>query len=277
MRVDNPDIPVHVGLEIVWEPLSYRIEGGAFGNEEHDYSLRLTKGNGLSGSEADGNGPGSAYEREMLERVRLGGFPAIPGDVLVRVPKSNNTRRPWERWAKRAQSAGLRLDIAEDGNPTSPDVGQIFEVVSGFDDFPVWDETKGNRGGWTNPDKGEEGSAKYMRYPVAKAPDYVAPEDVPVVVRETREDAAAPTTTGTANTGPSAEALAGAVQALGLVGQPVEALSGSQILARANAKIGEAPVLASSEVSQALTSGNFAEYLVGKGVIGIEDGKVALA
>jgi hypothetical protein len=264
MREDNPSIPVHVSLKITWVPLSYRIMRGSEVQEEETDYIRITKGSGLSGDD----GPGSEFESQTVENVRQVGWAAIPAAALISVPKGKNTKRPFERWMKRAQEAGVHLDIdPSSGQLVSNDLGQVFKLTAGMDTFPTWDPDKGQRGGWTNPDNGENGIDRYMRYPVTKAPAYVAPEadQLPVVHREPRAQEAA-TTAGGAS-GPSNDMLAAVVEGLELADMGLEVLNSSKMVGITSKAIAQFPVLASGEVAQAVADNRFGDYLAERGLL----------
>lgn len=269
MRATNPDATPNVQMVVTWEPLSYRKEGGKYGNTETDY-LRMSVGN---------------LTEEEAERVRTAYWRGIPSDKRMSIPKASaEARRPWERWMIKAKAAGLRMEIGDDGNFTSPDIDQVFEVEAGFDTFPQWipGKGKGDRGHWSDADKGEKVSSPYVRYPVAKAEGYVQPEDVPVrFVNNTDDDDAAPAVTSsgtTSNGGVSGGQLAAAFAEAGLIGAAEADFQSAAAQVNVTNKFGgKAPVLFLPEVQTAAAAGNLLAFGIERGAITVEDGVIKAA
>lgn len=258
-RDKRPDAKAVAQMIVTWEPMSYRKEGGKYGNIETDY-IKMTVGDGLTDEEA--------------ESVRHAFWRGIPTDKRMSIPKNlSDARRLWERWMIKARQAGLRLEIGEDGNFTSPDVGTVFEVEAGFDTFPQWDANKGKRGGWTDPSKGETASSIYARYPVAKASDYVVPDDVPVRFVSSDDDTG-PAVTATAGVsgGVTAAQLAAAFTEAGIAGMKATDLekAATQVdIINRNGKV--APILFLPEIQAEAQNGTLLAYAETKGAIVIDD------
>jgi len=278
MRTDNPDIPAHVQMVVTWEPLSYRIEGGKYGNQEADY-IRMSKGDGLSKLD-------NLTEAEALANIRSGGYPAVPGSALIKLArgleKKDPTKmtRPYERFMVAAARLGIHLDIDVDGTKTGKpgalytnDAGKVFKCTAGFEEFPTPGENAQGRFFWD----WDETTSRFMRLPIARADDYVQPEDIPVRIIEAREDGTV--TTPAAVSGGAAvdttDALRNAISVMGIVGSPVEDVK-ETVRATALRNISKAPVLGTADVMAALTGGTFLEFVEGKGVITTAGGVVEL-
>lgn len=135
MRDSNKDAQPRAQMVVTWEPLSYRKEGGKYGNIETDYYPMS-----------------SGVSDEEIEQIRFGFWRGIPENKRMRIPQNlGQATRPWQRFMLKAKNAGLRIDIGEDGQFTSPDIGRVFKVEAGFDSFPQWQPNATGRGGrWTN-------------------------------------------------------------------------------------------------------------------------------
>jgi hypothetical protein len=265
---------VPVSLAVEWEPQSYRIEGGQFGNKEFD-RIRLTKSGGVS--------------PEGLANVRAGGYPAIPQSAMYKYPanpaKANPAKQafPIQRFMVMAAKAGIDLSIDNDGSVTgkpgelySKDAGKLFECTSGYEDFPTWVETdKGVKPDW------EDTKAVYMRLPIARVENFVAPAELPVRHIEAREDSgntggAAVSAVSSGGAVDSTGLLKAAVEKIGIVGKTVEEVNeGAMGFVARNLAV--APVLGTTEVANAARGKQLVEYLVNKGVVSVTDGVVAVA
>ena len=276
MRADNPDIPAHIQMVVTWEPLSYRIEGGKYGNQEADY-IRMSKGDGLSKLE-------SVSEQEALANIRAGGYPAVPSAALIKLARGLEKKdpakmtRPYERFMVAAAKLGIHLDIDLDGSKTgkpgslySNDVGKVFKCTAGFEEFPTPGENEKGQFRWN----WDETTSRFMRIPVARADDYVQPEEVPVRVIESSDDGEKVQAAAAAQTVDTSDALRNAISVMGLVGTDVESAK-STAKGVALRSISKAPVLGSAEVMAALNAGTFIEYAEGKGVITTAGGVIEL-
>lgn len=269
-RLSNEDFNPRPQMVITWEPVSYRKEGGKYGNVETDY-LVMSYGDG--------------YSAEEIAEFRTGFWRAMPRRLSIPTVLAN-AKRPWELQMFRGKTAGLRLAIDDDGSKTgtagqvySPDAGSIFEVEAGMQTLPTWDPDKGKQGAWTNPAKGEEGKTVYMRLPIHKADDYVIPDEVPVIHVRAADDDDAPTaapvtTTGTVS-GVTAEKIYAAFVEAGLIGTDVNAISTPQAqMALANKFGRTAPVFLTGELLGAATNGKLIELAESKGAITVVDGVI---
>lgn len=265
MRDSNKDAQPRAQMVVTWEPLSYRKEGGKYGNIETDYYPMS-----------------SAVSDEEIEQIRFGFWRGIPENKRMRIPQNlGQATRPWQRFMLKAKNAGLRIDIGEDGQFTSPDIGQVFKVEAGFDSFPQWQPNATGRGGrWTNPDKGESASTIYMRYPVARADDYVQPDDVPVRFVQSADDGdTTPAVTASAGgSGLTASAVAAAFAEAGMIGAPAADFSTAAQQINITGSAGSrAPILFSEQIQSAAQDGTLLDFAVGLGAISIEDGVIKAA
>lgn len=220
------DYQPRASLVVRWEPKSYRIEGGEYGNVETDF-IPITR----NLRDEDDNSVGLTLEER--EAVRQNGWRGLKDASRVDqrkvlpIPRGKTTRNPYARAMKRFQTAGIDLGVDDDGSVTgvpgqlyAKNAGTIFITESVQDDFPTWDSTlnKG-RGGWN-----EEGYQKWMRYPTKADPNYVAPpeDELPVRVIEARDDGGtsnpAPTTAGNAGGGLNVEKLTNGARTMGIIG-----------------------------------------------------------
>ena len=275
MRANNPDIPVHVSLKVSWEPMTYRkLIGDELIPEEVDY-IRVTKGKGLS----DGN------EYENVQRVRAGGFPAIPADARMKVPDYakavvEKQEREFPRFYVSAGKAGLVIDVDEDGSKTgtpggvySPQVGKIY-LCQTRNEYPTVNQGAGGSfGGWN----WDETKTSFVRVPLREVTDFVQPEQLPERRYERKENSpVAAVTTTTAAAPVSTGDLRSAVALLGIEGKTVSVVNASAASLVAS-NISKAPaVLGSGDVNRAAISGRFVDYLAEQGVVEMQDGKVVL-
>lgn len=269
-RLKNPDFKPNATMVVTWEPLSYRLEGGRYGNLRTEY-LPITYGRGL--------------EPEEIEQVRQHGWRGA-GNTGKRmtIPKTvAEARDVWPYFMVMAKNAGLEVSIAEDGQLTSPQVGKAFEVEAGTITLPKRIQDP-NTGKWrnSNPEKGEPAYTPYVRVPVRIVEDYVQPENVPVIVIANGGDddstpAAAPTTTG-GGSGVTADLLQAACVEAGFIGSPVTNFEGMAAQVNVtNRFVSRAPVFASKEVQDAASAGELINYLIAKGAITVTDGVIAKA
>ena len=277
-RAKYPEIPVHASMKVTWEPLSYRkFIGEDEIKEEVDY-IRVTKGKGLSAGD----------EATMVERVRQGGFPAIPSDVRLNAPDPKKAdpdkqAQPFPRFYVAAGKAGISIDVDEDGTVTgtpgqlySKDVGKIFACRNGAEEFPTVNDGATGKDFWNWDDT----KSVFMRIPLREVTDFAQPEQIPERRYERKDDSeggGAPGVTTTA--APAAldtASLREAVSLLGLDGKTVSVVNASAT-ALVVSNIAKAPaVLGAGEVNRAAQSGKFVDWLTEQGVISVEDGKVVL-
>lgn len=275
MREKNPEYTgIPVSLLVEWEPMTYRIEGGTHGNKESDY-VRLTKGAGVT--------------EDAVAGIRAGGYPAIPSSAMYKTPAApekkdpSKQQFPIQRFLVAAARVGLNLSIDNDGSKTgtpgaifTTDAGQLFECTSGYEDFPTWaeDSTGRVKPDWENP------SQRYMRLPIARVKDFVAPEVMPVRHIEARDEGgeAGGAATSAVSSGATdiVALLKAAVTKIGIVGQtPTEVNEKAMNLVARN--LGTNPVLGTTEVANAARNKQLVEFLVGKGVVDVSSGTVAVA
>jgi hypothetical protein len=268
-KVKNEKYKPRGSFKIEWEPMSYRLEGGKYGNTEADF-LAFTFG----------------LTDEELQVVREQGWRGAGAiNKRLSIPANvSQAKEEWTRFMVYARNAGLDMGFDEQGNLTSKDVGAVFEVEAGIVALPtrIQDPATGK---WrdSNPDKGEASYNRYMRLPVRKATDYVQPEDIPVkFITNTDDDtpaAEAATTTGsTVSGGVSAEQLASALVEAGIIGSPVAdfATATAQVNA-VNKAGGRAPVLFADEVQKAAQAGGLIDYAAAKGAVTVVDGSIVKA
>ena len=266
-RAKFPDIAVQPTLKITYEPLSYSIDG-RYGNLQTDY-IPMTFSTRSLDWVRDKDGAVTPTP-EVLAAVREHGFDGIPPKDMIKTPRGNDPKkleRYYERWMIHFRNAGFSLRVNDgevDDRPIgqlyTPEAGAVVRVLEGTDEFPEFDvEAKK----WTTTTK-----SKYVRYIVGAAPEYVAPEEVPVRRFAVEEVKDPPTTAGTSVT---SEQLKTAVEAAGWVGQPVEAFEGPNkqiaMLSRGITADAEAAPLADETVQIAAREGNLLGYLEEAGVI----------
>ncbi len=269
-RLKNEDFKPNATFVIEWEPLSYRLEGGRYGNLRTEY-LPFTFGRGL--------------DPEEIEQVRQHGWRGA-GNTGKRmtIPKTvAEARDVWPYFMVKAREAGIEIEIDEAGQPQSPQVGTAFEVEAGTITLPtrVQDEKTGK---WRNsdPSKGERAYTPYVRIPVRAVPDYVIPENVPVIVIAGGDDddaaAPAPTTTASAGSNVSADLLYAACVEAGIIGAQADEFAGMpKQVDVTNRYIGRAPVFGSKEVQDAAAAGELINYLVAKGAVTVNNGVIEKA
>lgn len=260
------DAKAHVSLKVVWEPLSYKkFINNEPVQEEVEY-IRITKGDGLSGLEEP--------ETVVLERARQVGFHAIPAGVRISLPRGihkadpEKQEQPFSRFMVYATKAGITVDIDEQtGAVSSPQIGQVFRCLAGYQDFPTPKVENGKfRWDW------DEKRSSFYQFPLEALTDYRQPEDLPVRRYETAENAEGVTTAGEDDlTGQ----LVAAARVLQIDGQDTGTVN-ANALSLSLTKAAEAPALSVPEVITAAEQGRFVEYLVSKGVARVEDGKVKI-
>lgn len=282
MRANRPDARINATLEVAWEPLSFNIEGGQRGNRVVDWIPMTYK----YGVDVDKDG---VARPDAIEAIRMQGLDGIPSDVLLSVPrpsaKPESQRRYYERWMVKSRAAGLRLTKNEGersdlpvGQIYSPDEGEIFHVEEGQDEFPQWNPDLGVRGRWDQTDP----IAKWVRYPVEKAPGYAIPDQPRIiVVKVTEDNTATAAPTAAASGSPQVAQVVAALNAAGLIGQPVEKFGSRELSMRvvqgAIAESAEAAILGHSEIQSAIDAGEFLEYLVEMGAVDVSNGTLEVA
>ena len=227
-------------LELVYTPVSYKLNG-IFGDKEID---RYPVSWGLEdGDVAAVNDKGYFGVPADKARHRNGGKPRSEFDVLTRAFKAANIDFGFSR---------------KTGQPVAP-IGHILEMSNDLHDVG-----------------GNKVYERWVRTPIRVADDYVPGDSIREVTRGQTQVEAAPTArTG----GPAAAELRAAVTQTGLIGQtPAElASSATQMRIISGARL-TAPVLLSTEVSDAAADGKLVEYLLGRGVVALDnDGRLVLA
>lgn len=282
MRANRPDARINATLEVSWEPLSFNIEGGQRGNTVVDW-IPMTYKYGV-----DVDKDGVSRPQAILD-IRDRGLDGIPSDVLLSVPRPNAKaeaqRRLYERWMVKSRAAGLRLTKNEGeradipvGQIYSPDEGEIFHVEEGQDEFPQWNPDLGVRGRWDQTDP----IARWVRYPVEKAPGYAIPDQPRLVLVKATEDStakAAPTAAAAGS--PQVAQVVAALNAADLIGQPVEKFESREralrVVQGAIAGTAEAAILGHSEIQAAIDDGLFLDYLVELGAVDVSNGTLEVA
>lgn len=272
IRSENDEYRVPAHLVITWEPLSYRVEGGIYGNEERKY-IPITKAGGLTDLD-------NLTEAEALEAVRAGGYPAIPSKALIKLDsgleRKDPARQPqqYSRTMCAALKSGMHVGIDKDGSVTgqpgnfySKDVGKVFRCTNGPEDMPRPGTNEKGRFFWDWDDT----YSKFMILPREELTNYVQPEDVPVRVIESQETTSAGFSGGGEVSG---NQLSAAVVVMGLSGSTVEDVNGAAPSLIA-ANVANFPDLQSTEVATAAASGTFVEYLESIGALSVEDGVIA--
>lgn len=207
-----------------------------------------------------------------LPAIRESGWLGIPKEKLVKLSRNIKTQKSeklwlrYQRWAQKALAAGLHIDIGDDGQPFSNDVGVAFVVESGYDEFPRGDD---------------DTYAVFMTYVMRRAPeDFVA---LPVEQRDTKylpdpedNESAAVAATAVGGSGVTAEALTEAFGAAGIIGRNVSELATSEqqqtIISRA---LRQAPLLAVPEITRQADNAELINYGIEKGAIAVdEDGTI---
>lgn len=266
----NPNFKPSASFKVEWEPLSYRLEGGRYGNLRTEY-LPFT-----FGLDADQ----LAAVRAMLWRGAgtVGRRMTIPNNV-------GEARQPWQVFMVKAKAAGLDISVNPDtGDVYSKDVDKVFAVEAGYITLPARIQDPAAKGGWrdSDPSKGEKAYTPYVRIPVEKVDNYVQPEDVPVIFVQSSDDDTTPampaaTSTATA-TGVTPEALAAALAEAGLIGERADSFDTAAKQINVTNRFGaKAPVLFSSEVQTAAAAGGLIDYAIAKGAITVDDGVIVKA
>ena len=260
-RVESEKYKPKGAFKVEWEPMSYTIQGGKYGNtvaKYLDFTFPLD-------------------DDEQINQVREFGWRGA-GNINKRmsIPASlAQCKDPWTRFMVMAQKAGLDLTIGENGSITSKDVGTVFEVEDGVVVLPTRIQDPGT-GKWrdSNPDKGERAWTPFMILPVKKVTDYVQPDDVPVRFIGSSDDSeptTAATTTGGTTSGVSPEQLASAFAEAGLIGASTSDFPTAASQINVTNKFGSrAPVLFAKEVQDAAASGSLFVYAMAKGAINID-------
>ena len=261
----NP-IPPQATLRLTWEPLSYEMRGNN-GNVVTDY-IQVSFG----------------LETDDLARVRANGWLGIPDRRLIRVNDKVDARgqdREWPRYRLTTKDV-LHIDIDIDGSvtgkvgqPYSTDVGHVFKVTEGMDMFPRNVQnpvTKHWRVDETNPRR------IFMRYPIEKADDYVAPAEVPIRIPRSQSTEAGAVLSDAVATGLTSDALRAAAIASGLVGTKATDLSGVSkqvgFLAAHMEDSDETLVFGTADINEAANNAELVEFLVKKGAVTVDDNGV---
>jgi hypothetical protein len=272
-RDDGKDFLPRAQMVVTLEPLSYELQGGKYGNQRTLY-MDIMYGKGLD-----------AGEREI---VRQHGWRGV-GQVGRRlsIPKTVvECKEVWTTWMVAAKAAGLEISITDDGQLTSPQIGEAFEFDCGNLTLPTRIQvTRGGKQVWrdSDPSKGEKAYTPYARVPAKLLKDYVIDENRPVIFVETSDDdtpaAAAPTTTaGGSSAGPSVEALAAAAATSGLVGMNVADIGTAGQQVNFTNKFGNgSPIFFSKAVQDAAQAGGLVDYLTAVGAISVTDGVIGVA
>lgn len=266
-RLKNPDFRPQAQMIVTWEPRSYELAGGKYGNSRTEYFQITGYGKGLSDEE--------------IAEVRAHGWRGA-GNTGKRFTIPNTLgecKEAWQLFMYHAKQVGLRVDVGADGNLTSPDIGADFEVGAGYVALPKRIETSPGSGKYrdSNPAKGEAGYNVYMRLPLQKVTDYVMPDPRPVIYVTNGDDdtvqaEAATTTAGGTGSNVTAELLAAAFVEAGIIGSSAADYDGmAKQVNVTNKFVGRAPVLASGEVQAAAQAGELLTYAVAKGAITVAD------
>lgn len=141
---NDPDA-VRAQLIIEWEPVSYRIEGGPFGNKELD---RVNVSRVLTPD-----------ERTAVAQFGINGIPA----GKINRNKGERANTPFEFLYRALRESGMDITFDDNGQPTSPYIGRVFETENAEREFR-WGST-------------------WIRVPIRLADDYAPPDDLPVMTR----------------------------------------------------------------------------------------------
>lgn len=269
-KSDNEKYKPKGQFVIQWEPLSYKIEGGKYGNVTTDY-LDFT----------------FPLDDEQLATVRQFGWRGA-GNANVRLSIPSSEAQAKDKWTKfmiRAHKAGLELSFDEAGNLTSKSIGEVFEVESGSVVLPTRiQDPKNSKWRDSIPENGERAFTPFMNLPVQKLDNYVQPDDVPVRIISTNEDdteATPASTSGGATAQPagvSPEQLASAFAEAGMIGADVESYKSSAQQVSVTNKFGtRAPIFFTKEIQDAASNGSLIDYAVAKGAIVVNDGVITKA
>lgn len=269
-RLTRPEFAPNATMVVTWEPMSYRLEGGKYGNTRTEY-LQITYGKGLN--------------PEEIQMVRDHGWRGAGSTgKRMTIPKTlAEAKDVWPYFMVAARDAGLEISITDDGQLASPQIGQCFEVEAGTITLPrrIQDE---NTGKWrdSNPAKGEAAYTPYVRIPTQILKDYVQPENVPVILITSGDDdtatVAPTTTTAAAGSNVTPELLANACIEAGIIGAEAAAYEGMAAQVNVTNKyVSRAPVFATKEVQDAANGGTLIDYLVSKGAVSVTDGVIVKA
>lgn len=257
---DN-ELPASVSIAVRWKPKTYqKFIGDDEVTEEVDY-YRLTNSQGLTD--------------EQLQMVREAGFNAIPEDRMYKLPANkkadiNRQPRDVQRLLLAADRVGIVIDVDEQGNLFSPQVGKLYECLEGPHDMPTWDN-EARRWDYDDPKQA------FFRLPVREATDFVQPEELAVRRYERREEASAPAQTTTSAAAPvTPEELREAFAAIGIDGKPVGVINAQGVSLVASNVSKNPAVFGSKDVNQAAQSGKLVEFLVEQGVATNDEGTVRI-
>ena len=246
-------------LIVTMEPLSYKLEGGKYGNQTrrfYDFSSGLTD--------------------DEVALVREAGFKGIPTNkrvVISKGKKAERHERLGQRFLAYARDAQLDLDIDPNtGQPTSKHIGVPVETIEFFDQFPtVAAKADGSFDKWDWQSTRDQ----FAVYVTKVVPDYVQPESVPVRIISADEQAAA---TVASSSGPSKEQLVKAFVAAGIVGTAESQWSdnpGAQLAATMRGQTQpDGVILATAAVNDAALNGRLIQYGVEQGAIAVVDGMI---
>lgn len=273
-KAKNENFKPSASFKVEWEPLSYRIEGGKYGNSRVEY-LPFTFG----------------LTPEEVEAVRTGLWRGAgnTGKRMTIPANLSGAKDVWTVFMVKAHAAGLDISIAENGDVYTKDVDQVFECEAGQLTLPR--RIKDNNGKWRDsvPGKvtseypmGEPSYNPYARIPTRKLTDYVQPDDVPVILITTDDTddtpAEAATTTSGSVSGVTAEALADAFAEAGLIGASTTTVDTAPKQVNITNKFGSrAPIFFLSEVQKAAANGDLITYAVEKGAIAVLNGVIEKA
>ena len=256
----------HAQLRVAWKPKTYqKFIGDDEVTEEVDY-FRMTKGDGIP--------------EGLLESIREAGYTAIPNGILLTLPASKKAdpdkqTSAFQRFMVAAGRAGLVIDVDENGQFFSPQVGKLFRCRDGAEEFPTPSTNAAGRFEWD----WSEPRTTFMRVPLALVTDFVQPEELAqrrYARKEENGEAGVAVTTSSAPSPLDGAAIADAFKLIGISGKPVAVVNATGV-SLVSANIVKAPaVFGAKEVQQAAQSGKLVDYLVEKGAATVEDGAVVI-
>lgn len=253
-------------LHIHLEPVSYRIEGGKFGNRERE-RFRITKG---------------SLSEEEAERIRQIGWLGIPENKRA-VNSGKKATYDFEAFRRALQETGNLIGMYIDDSTGNIEVaakGKMFMFETKVVEMPVWNATGGSRGrGAWDFDNARD---LYMRIPTAPADDYTPPpyDQLPVRFIEASEGVPAGSAVlGSGNTtglDPAALVLLkDAVAAAGIIGKSVGDVATVDQQVTLTDKVSIAhPIFGSEVVASAASQGKLIEFLQNSGVVRVENDQI---
>lgn len=253
----------HAQLRVAWKPKTYqKFIGDDEVTEEVDY-FRMTKGDGIP--------------EGLLESIREAGYTAIPNGILLTLPASKKAdpdkqTSEFQRFMLSAAKAGIVIDIDDNGQFFSPQVGKLYRCRDGAEEFPKPNIENNQFKGWDWDDP----RLSFMRVPIAEVTDFEQPAELAQRRYERKETAEAgeATTTTSAPAELGSADITAAFASIGIGGKPVAVVNASAVSLVVSNVAKFPAVFGAKEVQAAAQSGKLVDYLVERGAATVIDGVV---